>query len=135
MLPPFGNRLFFPADSQLQSPPSVARVGSGSSISRTREGRIGDRFWDCRRSPAATQSPRIRTQGQQVVEVAFNAFAQHEAVIAGEFARVVARPQDQVIRLRDDHQFFVPFSGRPCLIYWIVYTCVQYHFHFSSPSG
>ena len=46
---------------------------------------------------------------QQVVEVPFDAFAQHEAVVAGEFAGVIARPQDQVIRLRDDDQFFMCF--------------------------
>jgi hypothetical protein len=40
----------------------------------------------------------------------FEASAQHEAVVAGKLARVIARPQDQVIRLRDDHQFFVPFQ-------------------------
>ena len=44
---------------------------------------------------------------QQVVQVSFDAFAQHEAVVPGEFAGVIARPQDQVIGLRDDDQFFI----------------------------
>ena len=47
---------------------------------------------------------------QQVVEIAFNPLAQHGAVVARKLVRVLARPQDQVIRLRDDNQFFVPFQ-------------------------
>jgi hypothetical protein len=47
---------------------------------------------------------------QKVIEVAFDAFAEDEAVIAGEFAGVIAGPQDQVIRLRDDRQFLVVLS-------------------------
>jgi hypothetical protein len=36
--------------------------------------------------------------------------AQHEAVIAREFAGVIATPQDQVIRLGNDNQLLVPFK-------------------------
>ena len=49
---------------------------------------------------------------QQIIEISFDAFAQDETVIAGEFAGMVAGPQDQVIRLGDDDQFFVPFKVR-----------------------
>ena len=37
---------------------------------------------------------------QQVIQVSFDLFAQHETMIARELPRVIARPQDQVIRLR-----------------------------------
>jgi hypothetical protein len=47
---------------------------------------------------------------QQVVQVAFDAFTQHEAVIPREFAGVITSPQNQVIRFRDDDQFLVPFK-------------------------
>jgi hypothetical protein len=47
---------------------------------------------------------------QQVVQVALDALARHKAMIAREFAGVIATPQDQVIRLGDDHQFFAPFA-------------------------
>jgi hypothetical protein len=73
---------------------------------------------------------RLDQSLQQVVEVAFDAFAQHEAVIAGEFARVVAAPQDQVIGLGDDGQFICSsavghkrslpskcYADRPGLVY------------------
>jgi hypothetical protein len=42
---------------------------------------------------------------QQIVQIPLNPFAQHEAVVAREFTRVIARPQNQVIRLGDDDQF------------------------------
>jgi hypothetical protein len=43
-------------------------------------------------------------------------------MIAGKFARVIARPQDQVIRLRDDDQFLVSLAvGHAHLE--IVYIC------------
>ena len=42
---------------------------------------------------------------QQGVQVAFDPLAQDKAVIAGEPARVVAGPEDQVIRFRDNPQF------------------------------
>jgi hypothetical protein len=42
---------------------------------------------------------------QQVVQVAFDPLAQHEAVVAGEPAGVMARPQDEVVGLRDDGEF------------------------------
>ena len=66
---------------------------------------------------------------QQVVQVPFDPFAQHEAVVAGEFARVVARPQDQVIRLRDDDQFFVSFQvGHIRLLYSVHMYKSIFHF-------
>ena len=40
---------------------------------------------------------------QQVVQGAFNTFAQYETVIAGELASVMAGPEDEVVGLRDDH--------------------------------
>jgi hypothetical protein len=39
-----------------------------------------------------------------------DALAQHKAMIAREFAGVIATPQDQVIRLGDNHQFFMRFA-------------------------
>jgi hypothetical protein len=54
----------------------------------------------------------IMDQGfQQAVEVALDPFAQHEAVVAREPTRVVARPEDQVVRLGDYDQFLVFFHG------------------------
>jgi hypothetical protein len=47
---------------------------------------------------------------QPVVQAALDALAQHKPMIAREFAGVIATPHDQVIRLGDDHQFFVPFA-------------------------
>ena len=46
---------------------------------------------------------------QQVLEVPLNPLAQDEAVVAREFARVVTRPEDQVICLGDHDQFLVFF--------------------------
>jgi hypothetical protein len=49
---------------------------------------------------------------QEVVQVPLDALAQDEAVVAGELAGVMARPEDQVICLRDDDQFLmVPANG------------------------
>ena len=47
---------------------------------------------------------------QQIVQIPFDPFPQHEAVVPRELPRVIARPQNQVIRLRDDYQFLYPFS-------------------------
>jgi hypothetical protein len=47
---------------------------------------------------------------QQIVEAPIDPFAEHEAVIAREFAGVIATPQDQVIRLGNDNQLLVPFK-------------------------
>jgi hypothetical protein len=47
---------------------------------------------------------------QQIVEVPLNAFAEHKTMVAGEFPGVIARPQNQVIRLRDDNQFLMVVS-------------------------
>jgi hypothetical protein len=44
---------------------------------------------------------------QQIVQVAFDAFTQHEAVIAGKLGGMLARPENQVIRFRDDNQLLV----------------------------
>jgi hypothetical protein len=44
---------------------------------------------------------------QQVVQVPLDAFAQHEAVMAGQGAGMTAGPQDQVIRLGEDDPFLV----------------------------
>ena len=49
---------------------------------------------------------------QQIVEAPLDPLAQHEAVVTGEFAGMVAGPQDQVIRLGDDDGFFIPFKVR-----------------------
>jgi len=46
---------------------------------------------------------------QQVVEIALDPLAQHEAVVAGKLTRVVARPENQVVCLRDHDQFRVFF--------------------------
>ena len=46
---------------------------------------------------------------QQVVEVPLDPLAQHEAVVAGELAGVVAGPEDQVVSLGDHDQFLVFF--------------------------
>jgi len=46
---------------------------------------------------------------QQVVEIAFDPLAEHEPMITGEAARVVARPEDQVVSLGDHDQFLVFF--------------------------
>jgi hypothetical protein len=48
---------------------------------------------------------------QQGVQVALDPLAQDEAVVAGEVARVVAGPEDQVIGLGDYGQFLC-FSHR-----------------------
>jgi hypothetical protein len=54
---------------------------------------------------------------QQVVQVALDALAQHKAMIAREFAGVIAGPQDEVIRFGDDHQFLAPFAvGHVCFM-------------------
>ena len=47
---------------------------------------------------------------QQVVKVPFNSFPQHKTVVAGKFTCVIARPQDQVIGLGDNDQFFVSLA-------------------------
>jgi hypothetical protein len=47
---------------------------------------------------------------QHFVEVPFDPFAQHETMIAREFAGVVARPQDQIVSLRHNDQFLMPFQ-------------------------
>ena len=46
---------------------------------------------------------------QQVVEIAFDPLAEHEPMITGEAAGVVARPEDQVVSLGDHDQFLVFF--------------------------
>jgi hypothetical protein len=40
---------------------------------------------------------------QQIVQVAFDAFTQHEAVVARKSTCVMAGPQDQVVGLGDDN--------------------------------
>jgi len=45
---------------------------------------------------------------EQIAEVAFDALAQHETVVAREPARVVAGPENQVVRLGNNRQF-LPF--------------------------
>src|SRR5262249_51741810 len=64
----------------------------------------------------------------------FLLFSQHEAVIAGEFAGVISRPQDQIIRLRDDRKFLGSFAVRHAysLCSELLYTT---GFPFSPPSG
>jgi hypothetical protein len=71
---------------------------------------------------------------QQVVEVAFDAFTQHEAVISWELARVLATPQDQVVGLGDDDQVICSSvvgdkRSLPSV------QMRQLIFHFSPPSG
>ena len=63
-------------------------------------------------STVVVDSVRPDQYFQQFVEIPLNPFAQHEAVIAGKLAGVVARPQDQVIRLRDNRKFFVVPASR-----------------------
>ena len=46
---------------------------------------------------------------EQPIEVSFDPLAQHEAVVAGEFAGVVAGPENQVVSLGDHDQFLVFF--------------------------
>ena len=46
---------------------------------------------------------------QQVVEVSLDPLAEHEPVVAGEFAGVVARPEKQVVSFGDHDQFLVFF--------------------------
>ena len=46
---------------------------------------------------------------EQVVEVPLDPLAQHEAVVAGEAAGVVAGPENQVVSLGDHDQFLVFF--------------------------
>jgi hypothetical protein len=48
---------------------------------------------------------------RQAVEVAFDAFAQDVAVIAGEATRVIAGPEDRVVSLRDHYQLLLFFHG------------------------
>jgi hypothetical protein len=58
--------------------------------------------------------------------IAFDAFAQDEAVIAGEFAGVIATPQDQIVGLGDDRQFLIVLSvshHRSLLVYASSKTC------------
>jgi hypothetical protein len=50
---------------------------------------------------------------QQIVQVAFDAFTQDEAAIAGEFTGMVARRENQIIRFRDDDQFLSSRHMRP----------------------
>src|ERR1022692_2099845 len=70
---------------------------------------------------------------QQVIEIAFDAFAQHEAMVAGEFASVIAGPKDQVVGLGDDGEFLVvlSISHHRSLI---VYGCSRW-FLFFDPYG
>ena len=49
---------------------------------------------------------------QQLVEIALDAFAQDEAMLAREFAGVVTTPQDQVVGLGDDHHFLMVAATR-----------------------
>jgi hypothetical protein len=48
---------------------------------------------------------------QQVVQVPLDPLAQHKPVVAGELARMVAGPEDQVIRLSDHDDFLLSFHG------------------------
>jgi hypothetical protein len=66
---------------------------------------------------------------QQVVQVPFDAFAQHKTVVAGEFARVIARPQNQIVSLRDDDQLFMTFTI--CHI-WLLYIEQVYKSEFQN---
>jgi hypothetical protein len=67
---------------------------------------------------------------QQVVEVPLDAFAQHEAVIAGEPARVMEGPQDQVVGLGEDDQFFLFPTGRQYNSLYCSEQMHKPHFHF-----
>ncbi len=49
---------------------------------------------------------------EQPIEFSFDPFAQDEAVVAGEFAGVVAGPENQIVSLGDDDQFLVFFHWR-----------------------
>jgi hypothetical protein len=62
------------------------------------------------------------------------AFAQHEAVVAGEFAGVIARPQDQKVSLRDDDEFTATFTVSPISLPDSVHMH-ETTFHISTPSG
>ena len=42
---------------------------------------------------------------EQVVEISFDPFTQHETVVAGKLTRVVARPENQVVGLGNYDQF------------------------------
>jgi hypothetical protein len=53
---------------------------------------------------------RLEERLRQVVQVALDPLAQHKAMGAGDATRVVARPQDQVIRLREHYQL-LSFPG------------------------
>ena len=44
---------------------------------------------------------------QQVVEVSFDPLAQDETVVAGKLTRVVAGPENQIVRLGNHDQFLV----------------------------
>ena len=46
---------------------------------------------------------------QQAVEVSLDPLAQHETVVTGELAGVVAGPENQVVSLGDHDQFLVFF--------------------------
>jgi hypothetical protein len=70
----------------------------------------------------------------RISSVPLDPLAQHEAMVPWELARVMARPQDQVIRLRDDDQFFMPFKvGHVSLPYGV--QAYKNLFSKSSPSG
>ena len=46
---------------------------------------------------------------QKVVQASFDAFAQHETMLPRKATGVMTTPQNQVVGLRDDDQFFVLF--------------------------
>ena len=46
-----------------------------------------------------------------VYGLSLDAFTKHEPMIAGKLAGVIARPQDQVVRLCDHDQFFITSSA------------------------
>ena len=67
-------------------------------------------------------------------DLPLDALARHEAVISWEAAGMMAGPQDQVIRLGDDDQFFVTFKVRHISLVLTVQT-FKIHLSFSTAFG
>jgi hypothetical protein len=64
---------------------------------------------------------RKRYRFEQLVKFSLDPFSQHKTMLSREPTRVVATPQNQVVRLGDDYEFFlflhaasvVVANGRP----------------------
>jgi hypothetical protein len=64
---------------------------------------------------------------EQVIELAVNPLGQGKPVFARETTGVIARPQDQIVGLRDHRQFFVSIHHRSAPV-WVVVEQIPFRF-------